>query len=215
MTTYDNAYEAIAKKTGFRIPALFRKMIADGVTQYGPNREEWDANPPALAIASIHVEWYTPDAIADYEPAEYWDKSLALVPFAQNGGGDLWCFHPAAAEGDQIPVAFCPHDEMKSEIFAPDLAGFWFRQLLNVFAEMDVSHTKFDEAKQQQQARAEIRTFARYARPEWVAVLEEVASRPMKRKKDILSFLSRSEAGELGKETLQYARLDETFTHAP
>ena len=102
MTTYDNAYEAIAKKTGFRIPALFRKMIADGVTQYGPNREEWDANPPALAIASIHVEWYTPDAIADYEPAEYWDRSLTLVPFAQNGGGDLWCFHPAAAEGDQI-----------------------------------------------------------------------------------------------------------------
>ena len=75
--------------------------------------------------------------------------------------------------------------------------------------------TKFDEAKQQQQARAEIRTIARYVRPEWVAVLEEVASRPMKRKKDILSFLSRSEAGELAKETLQYARLDETFTHAP
>lgn len=215
MANHDDAYEAIAKKTGFQIPALYRKMVADGVTEYGPNRGEWDTNPPALAIASIHVEWYAPDAIADYEPAEYWDQSLTLVPFAQNGGGDLWCFHPAAAEGDQVPVALCPHDEMQAEIFAPDLAGFWFRQLLNAFAEMDVSHTKFDEAKQLQAARAEIRTIARYVRPEWVAVLEEVASRPMQRKKDILSFLSRKEVGELAKATLQYARLGETFMHAP
>jgi hypothetical protein len=215
MAKHDNAYGAIAKKTGFQIPALYRKMVADGVTEYGGNRDEWHANPPALAIASGHVEWYTPDAIADYEPAEYWDRSLTLVPFAQNGGGDLWCFHPAAAEGDQIPVALCPHDEMVAEIFAPDLAGFWFRQLLNAFAEMDVAHTGFDEVKQQQQARAEIRILARYVRPEWVAVLEEVASRPVKRKKDILSFLSRSEASELAKATLQFARLGETFTHAP
>jgi hypothetical protein len=215
MANHDDAYEAIATKTGFQIPALYRKMVADGVTQYGGNRDEWHKNPPALAIASIHVEWYAPDAIADYEPAEYWDRSLTLVPFAQNGGGDLWCFHPAAAEGDQIPVALCPHDEMQAEIFAPDLAAFWFRQLLEAFAEMDVAHTKFDEAEQQQQARAEIGTIARYAPKEWVAVLEEVASRPVKRKKDILSFLSRSEASELVKATLQYARLGETFLHAP
>ena len=126
------AYENIAKKTGFQIPALYRKMVADGVTTYGEN----DA---ALAIASGHVEWYTPDAIAEYEPAEYWDPSLTLVPFAQNGGGDLWCFHPAAAEGDRVPVTLCPHDGMEAEIFAPDVAGFWFRQLLNAFAEIDVT----------------------------------------------------------------------------
>ncbi|MBX3193386.1 MAG: SMI1/KNR4 family protein [Labilithrix sp.] len=215
MTNHDDAYEAIAKKTGFEIPALYRKMVADGVTEYGADRGEWHVNPPALGIASAQVEWYAPTAIADYEPAEYWDRSLTLVPFAQNGGGDLWCFHPAAAENDLIPVALCPHDEMSAEIFAPDLGGFWFRQLLNAFAEMDVAHTRFDEATQQQQARAEIRTIARYVRPEWVAILEEVASRPMKRKGDILSFLSRSEAGALATATLAYARLGETFMHAP
>lgn len=215
MANHDAAYEAIAKKTGFQIPALYRKMVADGVTQYGGDRAAWHEKPPALLIASSHVEWYTPEAIADYEPAEYWDRSLTLVPFAQNGGGDLWCFHPAAAEGDQIPIALCPHDEMEAEIFAPDLAGFWFRQLLNAFAEMDVEHTKFDEAEQLEQARAEIRTIAQYVRPQWVAVLEEVASRPVKRKNDILSFLTRSEAGELVTTALQYARLGETFMHAP
>lgn len=214
MGNHDDAYEAIAKKTGFQIPALYRKMVADGVTHYGPGRD-WNEDPPALAIASIHVEWYTPDEIADYEPAEYWDRSLTLVPFAQNGAGDLWCFHPAAAQGDQIPVAFCPDDEMVAEIFAPDLAGFWFRQLLEAFAEMDVAHTEFDEAQQLKQARAEIRTLSRYVRPEWIAVLEEVTSRPMARKKDILSFLSRRQASKLAKATLQYARLGETFTHAP
>jgi hypothetical protein len=95
--------------------------------------------------------------------------------------GDLWCFHPAAAEGDQVPVALCPHDEMQAEIFAPDLAGFWFRQLLQAFAEMDVAHTRYDEAKQLEEARAEIRTIARYVRPEWVAVLarRDVHARPV------------------------------------
>ena len=216
MANHDDAtYEKIAKKTGFQIPALYRKMVADGVTSYDAKPANWQQNPPALIIASGPVEWYTPDAIAEYEPAEYWDQSLTLVPFAQNGGGDLWCFHPAAAEGDRIPVAFCPHDAMEAEIVAPDLAGFWFRQLLDAFAEMDVTYTGFDLTQQQQQAHAEIRTIAAYVRPEWVVVLEEVVSRPLRRKKDILSFLTRSEAAELAKTTLAYDRLDETFMHAP
>ena len=37
----------------------------------------------------------------------------------------------------------------------------------------------------------------------------------MARKHDILSFSSGSEAAELTKATLQYARLGETFPHAP
>lgn len=215
MANHDEAYEAIAKKTGFEIPALFRTMVADGVTTYEGRNAEWRTNPPALAIASMHVEWYSPDAIAEYEPVDYWDPSLTLVPFAQNGAGDLWCFHPAAAEGDRVPVAFCPHDEMQSEIHAPDLAAFWFRQLLSVFAEVYVAHSPLEESELEQWARAEIRTFGRYARPEWVTVLDEVVSRPITRKKDVLSFLSRREAEELVKETLRYPRLGETFVHAP
>src|SRR4051794_15012546 len=116
--THDAHYKAIAKKTGFELPELYRKLIADGVTEYGSSRAEWKTtwkkrsveNPPALLLASSHVEWYSPKTIAEYEPAPYWRKDLVLVPVAQNGGGDLWCFHPAAGQGGDVPLAFCPQD---------------------------------------------------------------------------------------------------------
>ena len=50
-------YDTIAENTGFQVPELFRRMTADGVTDYAQNRDQWQVKPPALMMVSSHVEW--------------------------------------------------------------------------------------------------------------------------------------------------------------
>lgn len=217
------AFTTIAETTGFEVPELFRRMVADGVTKYGASPAEWKKtwkkraleNPPALLMAGIHVEWMTPEDIAAHEREEHWDPKLTLVPFAQNGGGDLWCFHPGAKDADRVPIALCAMDSSEAEVFAPDLEGFLFRQLLNAFAEIDPSGGEFTPEQTQQVVKAEIKTIAPYLREAWIGVLEEVASRPMKTDKDgYRSFISFKDAKALARETLGYEKLDSTFVYA-
>ena len=212
----NDAYAAIEKKTGFSMPELYRRMVADGVTTFPQDfRTAGLENPSALLMASIHVEWMTPSDIAEHEPEDYWDKAVALVPFAQNGGGDLWCFHPGAKAGDDVPVALVPHDEMVAEIFAPNFEGFLFRQLLGAFSEIDPSHHSYTPEETKQCAAAEIKTLTPYVRKEWIDVLKEVASRPLqiKDKSGYHSFISFKDAKALAAKTFGYDKLDKSFKY--
>ena len=216
----DEAYATIAKDTGFEIPELYRRMVADGVTTYGASPAEWKTtwrnraleNPPALLMAGIHVEWMSPQDIVAYERFEHWDPTLTLVPFAQNGGGDLWCFHPNAKEGDRVPIALCPMDSEMAEIFAPDFEGFLFRQLLGAFAEIDPADGDFTPDETKARVKAEIKTLTPYVRKAWIGVLDEVASRPMQTDKNrYRSFISFKDAKALARDTFTYEKLDESF----
>ncbi|MDQ3368150.1 MAG: SMI1/KNR4 family protein [Myxococcota bacterium] len=219
----DAAFAKIAKTTGFEVPELFRRMVADGVTTYGTSPAAWKktwkkrslTNPPALLMAGIHVEWLKPKDIAAHEREEHWKPKLTLVPFAQNGGGDLWCFYPGAKKADPTPIALCPMDSDEAELYAPDLEGFLFRQLLNAFAEIDPKDGEFTPAQTVQMAKAEIKTITPYVRKGWIDVLDEVASRRMKTDKNgYRSFIGFKEAKALARKTLGYKQLDATFVYA-
>lgn len=214
----EDPFATVAKSTGFEIPELFRRMVADGVTTYPAKgwRQKSLENPPALFMASIHVEWMAPKDIAEHEPDDHWDKKLTLVPFAQNGAGDLWCFHPGGKHGDEIPVVLAPMDELKAKIFAPSLEAFLFRQLLNALAEIDPSQGNYTPAETLQCVAAEIKTLTPYVRQEWIDVLKEVASRPMttQKKSGYRSFITFKDAKALAAKTLGYDRLDSSFKYA-
>jgi hypothetical protein len=166
-------------------------------------------------IASMHVEWVQPSEFGDYDTPEDWLPELALVPFAQNGAGDLWCVHPTERDGERVPIALVPHDELKATIYAPDFEAFLFRQLLEALTEIDPSHDKRTPDQRREHVKAEIRTLTPYVRVPWIALLTEVASRPVTTTKHgYHSFLSRRDASHLVKETLAYARLDATFPYS-
>lgn len=210
-------YAAVAKNTGLEIPELFRRMVADGVTTYPADdwRKASLENPSALLMASFHVEWMDPKDIAEHEPEDHWDKKLTLVPFAQNGAGDLWCFHPGGKHGEEIPIALVIHDELDAEIFAPSFEGFLFRQLLNALAEIDPSQAKYTPEETLKCVGAEIKTLTPYVRKEWIDVLKEVASRPMttKPKSGYRSFITFNDAKALAATTFGYDKLDSTFRY--
>lgn len=217
------AFAKIAKTTGFEVPELFRRMVADGVTTYGRTSAEWKKtwkkrsleNPPALLMAGIQVEWMKPKDIAAHERDEHWDPKLTLVPFAQNGGGDLWCFCPDPKKANRAPIALCAMDSNEAEIFAPDLEGFLFRQLLNALAEIDPRDGEFTPEQTLQMVKAEIKTITPYVRKAWIGVLGEVASRRMKTDKNgYRSFLSFKDAKALARKTLADKKLDSTFVYA-
>jgi len=91
-------YEALAQRVGIALPAALRRLLAAGRTEYGP---DWAAHsherclhdPPAL-IACGDFEWIGADASAC--DIEEWlrpdcQHGLRLLPFAEDGGGDVWC----------------------------------------------------------------------------------------------------------------------------
>ena len=178
-------FDRIESQTGFRIPDLYRRLVADGRTSYGATREEWKQtwrerslhDPPALLIASLHVEWWSPEQIADYEEPDYWLSELRLIPFAQNGAGDVWCWH-AASPGAEI--VFAAHDENEAEVVAADLEGFLLRHMVLGLSEIYPDDgSDFTLEERVMSARANVRVLAPYLAPKRVALLEELCSRPL------------------------------------
>jgi hypothetical protein len=216
-----DVYDRIESQTGFRIPDLYRRLVADGRTSYGATREEWKLtwrerslnDPPALLIASMHVEWWSPEAIAAYEAPDYWLPEPRLVPFAQNGAGDVWCWH-AASPGAEI--VFAPQDENAAEVVAADLEGFLFRHMVLALSEIYADDgSDFTVEERVMSAQANVRVLAPYLAPERVTLLEELCARPLVHdaKWGCLRFLARDEAEAIVARELANPRLGETFEH--
>lgn len=217
----DSHYGAIEARTGFCVPELFRRLVAAGRTQYGATREEWKQTwkqrmldePPALLLVSAQVEWWTPEAIADWAPPDYWSEEHRFVPFAQNGAGDLWCWHVSSPDAE---IVFAPHDENEAEIVAPDLAGFLFRQLVQGLSEIYPDDgTDFSVEQRVTSAKANVRVLAPYLPAAQVALLEQLCERPLVEDPSwgCLRFLPRAEADAIIERELAYPRLGETFEH--
>lgn len=204
-------YDTIAATTGFQIPELFRRMTADGVTQYNKSPDEWLVNPPALEMVSYHVEWWQPDDIAKWSAPDYY--ALAFVPFAANGAGDLWCWHPAS--GTEA-IVFVPHDENSAERYAPDLEGLLFRHMVQACAEIyENEGSKLTGEQRIQAAKANVKTLAPYLRPAWSSLLNELTSRPLEFNESwrCFGFLNRKEAKEIVQRELAMPNLGESFPY--
>jgi len=213
-------YDTITANTGFRVPDLYRRMVADGVTQYGTSTADWMEtwkqraieNPPALMLASAQVEWWQPEDIANWEAPAHFDPAHKLVPFASTGAGDMWCWY--ANGGDVIVLA--PYEEDGATIFAPDLESFLLRHMLQGFAEIvEEDGTDFTREQRSEVARANIRTITPYLNPAWVELLTELPEHPLERDEewDCLRLLTRDEAIDLIQTELDMANLNETFSH--
>jgi hypothetical protein len=83
----ERPYEAIRERTGFDVPALYRRMESDGVLRHAQSSEPWNetlshSHPPAL-LCVYDFEWLTLEDMATWEPPDYWNEEQVLVPFAQ------------------------------------------------------------------------------------------------------------------------------------
>jgi hypothetical protein len=204
-------FDSIAETTGFQLPELFRRMTTDGVTDYTKNRDQWQVKPPALYMVSNHVEWWDLEGIANWAAPDYY--ALAFVPFAANGAGDLWSWHPASGtEG----IVFVPHDEDAAEHYAPDFEGFLFRHIVQGLAEIyEYEGQTVTPEQHVQAAQANVNTLAPYLRPAWVSLLNELTAGPLEYNKAwrCFGFLKREEAKEIVARELAMPNLGKTFPY--
>ena len=214
-------YDTIELNTGFCVPELYRRMVADGVTRYGTSPADWKQtfrqraleNPPALMMASSQVEWWAPEDIANWEVPEHFDPAHGFVPFASTGAGDMWCWYPEA--GPEV-IVLAPHDENGATYFAPDTESFLLRHLVQAFAEIvEDDGTGFTHEQRSTAAHANVRTLAPYLNEGWVTLLEELAARPLVRDDawDCVGLLSRDEAIDLIHTELAMDELGASFPH--
>lgn len=218
---------AIERRHGFEVPEVYRRLHADGRLRYGRTRAEWARtwrqrtleDPPALL--GCDFEWMPPEDIARYRAPEYWTDDPPLVPFAHNGGGDVWAWAPAWATRGKLPIVFAWHDLNEASVVAPDLQGLLFRVQLEAWTELDEDQEPNFTAEEQSRARhAAVAAVAPYLRPATRRVLREVVERPVRTTTvkgripyEARGLLSSREARRLVREHLPHPRLDRTFEH--
>ncbi len=210
-------YDTLHLTTGFHVPELYRRMVADGVTQAPTSPAEAKqralTNPPALMMAQAQVEWWLPEDMVNWDAPDHFDPAHRLLPFASTASGDLWCWFQ---QGGEESIVLAPHDENGATFFAPDLEAFLLRHMLQAFAEiLDDDGMDFTPAQRGEVARANVRTLAPYLNEGWLELLTELCARPLVRDEewDCLGLLSRDEAITLIQTELDMPTLGETFPH--
>lgn len=148
-----NTLQQLEEKFGFRYPALYHQLYADGMLNWGILGPEWMSqqypalreNPPLLLFANEFEPMDLPDIASQLEefadPA-YWmniQPGLRFIPFGQNGAGDFYCFHPAGQQDEHIPVVLLWHDADRATYKARNLGDFIFRAMIESVADIEAA----------------------------------------------------------------------------
>ncbi len=95
----------------------FNQLKTSEELQFGNDIEIWDPIAYRYGISEIiNHEVY------DIHP------KYRMVPFAQNGAGDLYIFQLDMESNGEVPITFFPHNDSEAQILAKNLQDFIFRQ---------------------------------------------------------------------------------------
>jgi hypothetical protein len=223
-----DGYAEIERKAGFRIPELYRRMLADGALDYPPGamfgelRRGLYEQQPALSCA-LDVEWLPLEAIVGWEPPDFWLPEKLLVPFAVTGAGDHYAWYPAWADGADVPIVLAWHDDNRCDVLAPNLEGFMYRQTLSAMTFEPASPSPSGGAHEERRRglRKDLDTLRPYLPAKWMQDLELLyATEPRIWKKQFrltesvyLARLNEHEFEERVARELRFPHLNEAFPH--
>jgi hypothetical protein len=127
-----NAYDSIEQRHEFRLPPAYRALAASGFLEYGDDPRGRIESGKLLQLHD--VEWLPPTEITAFD-SKARKLRPRLVPFAQNGAGDLWCWDVAAAPiGGEPPIVVTSYDEDTTTVEAHDFATWLYLAILRLFA---------------------------------------------------------------------------------
>jgi hypothetical protein len=72
------------------------------------------------------IIWKSKSKILSYNRDDF--ANDRLIPFARNGGGDLWVWINSLDQAE-MEILFCPKNEMSGFYYAPNFIGAIFRQI--------------------------------------------------------------------------------------
>lgn len=224
-----DSYAAIEKKTGFRVPDLYRRMQADGVCSYGTSREEWRAtwrtrsllNPPALlAGPELDFKWMALDEMATWNAPSYWSPKNMFVPFGSTSAGDKYCWYPQWTVEDSTPIVLVWRDSSECQTLAPHFEAFLYREALKALTyrglQSEDQYDDFSPSETQLVLRANVNVLRPYLRAAWVADLDSIVERQDREWRSefgdrYVSRMSKAEFEERLSREIAFPRLGSTF----
>lgn len=169
----------------FQLPPILRTLFERGHVDYWNGRRHAELTArernDRIAASAHHVLWWRGiewdielREIGTRRPDEESFRP-GLVHFAGDGHGNRYSFHPRWSDAGRVPVIFCRHDELHSEVFARDIDECLVRCLLE--------HQLHPEIGEDEETRSDI--FASHRRilrdhvgPAMAEVLDRLPPRP-------------------------------------
>lgn len=220
--------ESLEKKYDFQYPELYKQLCKDGMLDTGQFGTGWvDRNYERIKDHPIFLIWSSDvELIEEFELEEYienikdpdtWDvkPEINLIPFAQNGGGDWYCFYYNEQQGDDVPVVIIYHDGDTADILAKNLQDFMFRQLLETASNYYMSA---DELRNQEKVVWDLRSMfnshKKYLSEKQSVILAEIFAKGMKEyEEDTWGMITSDEAYDIIKQEINFPLLDEEFEY--
>jgi len=146
-----NKLQTIENKYNFKYPKIYHEIFNDQMLQYGEASSTWykeifpkvKLNPPFLLFTN-EFEFMSFDYIeekiqqfTDQDDYACAIKGMKLIPFAQSGAGDFYCFYLNEQEGENIPIVYVWHDSDKADYLSKNIQDHIFTSLLNMVFDFD------------------------------------------------------------------------------
>ncbi|AHY57727.1 SMI1/KNR4 family protein [Stenotrophomonas rhizophila] len=143
----------IEQATGQAFPPLYRQLDAEDRLGFGGPHPEWfkvvfpalQAAPPVLLYAydyepiareRLHEAWSDLTAADHYNPLR---ADMQLLPFAETGAGDVYCFWTNAPGFAEPPVLLVWHDDDRADLLAANYQDFLFRKMVESVLDLEDS----------------------------------------------------------------------------
>lgn len=140
----------IEAKFGFKYPAIYHQMYADGMLNFGEPAADWEskvpqlfATPPLLFFAK-DFELMLPELVMEMRDEFYAHVSyravpegMSLIPFGTTGGGDMYCFDITDVQTEDLPIVLAAHDSSHVEVLTTNFQDFVYQGLLAMVTDVE------------------------------------------------------------------------------
>jgi hypothetical protein len=195
------AYDVFSRRFGFSLPTVYRSMNDAGLL---------DSNNPAhLQLTDFH--WLSLDQILANNAVPV--VGGRLVPFAESGRGDRWCWNTAWNSEQGIAVVFVARGRRVAEGYAASFAATVYRKLLEEFSASWLLGTFVHSTRElEQRFRRYAQDVAAYLPPSWAATLAQLSARPvLELSPGVSGTLRPDEASSIIQRDLAFAHLGRTI----
>lgn len=220
--------ESLEKKYNFQYPEMYKQLCKDGMLDTGEFGTGWvDRNYDRIKDHPIFLIWSSDvEMIEEFELDQYindikdpdiWciKPEFQLIPFAQNGGGDWYCFYYSEQQGEDVPVVMIYHDDNTFVILSKNLQDFIFRNLLETVSDYYLSASeKSDIGKVVWDLRSMFESHKKYLTDRQLELLQEIYSKEFKmNQEDSWGMITADEASEILKQTIDFPLLDKEVVY--
>ena len=221
--------ESLEKKYDFQYPELYKQLCKDGMLDTGKYGVGWvDRNYERIKNHPIFLIWgddvelieefELDEYIRNIKDAEMWyvKPEFILIPFAQNGGGDWYCFYYNEQQGVDIPIVMIFHDDDNFVVLAKNLQDFIFRNLLETASDFYItSESQKEIDKMLWDVRSMLKSHKKYLPDNQVKILEDVFLNELVKYGDACwGLIPREQAEKIIKQEIDFLLLDKEIVYS-